>query len=302
MPKLMRTLRYYTLLLARRLWDTKGVWLRAGLCLFLGIGILFLEDFQSFDGRFHLRGEQQVGDDIVVVNLGVAEWADFIGVTPGNMKALGEFTPVGDQYYWSPPHLSQLLEKIQSSGPKAIGVTFFFKKTRSRYVIQKPLNRPNVVWGSRLNLQKQPVLPALSLDYGSNVGVLDFSFDNDKAVRRFAQPYVSVPHLAIRLAQFSDSWTFYEDSLYPMPGVWKTINYRGRRGTFNSYSLRDVMSGAADDELKNKIVIIGSEDLDSHLLNTPLGVMTRSEVTANIVDNFLNRRWFHYPSTIVLIL
>ena len=96
MPKLMRTLRYYTLLLARRLWDTKGVWLRAGLCLFLGIGILFLEDFQSFDGRFHLRGEQQVGDDIVVVNLGVAEWADFIGVTPGNMKALGEFTPVVD--------------------------------------------------------------------------------------------------------------------------------------------------------------------------------------------------------------
>jgi two-component system phosphate regulon sensor histidine kinase PhoR len=300
MPGLVRLFRYYTLLGARRLWDTKGVWLRASLCLFLGIGILFLEDFQSFDGRFQLRGEQQIDQNIVLINIGVTEWADFIGVTPGNRKALGEFTPLNDQYFWSPPHLTDLLQKVQLAQPKAIGVTFFFQKTRTPFLPAEPLIQPNIIWGARLNLQKQPISPALAQDYSGNAGILDFTFDNDKAVRRFSQPYSSIPHMAIKLAQFSDSWTFYEDSLYPMPGVFKTINYRGGKGTFPSYTLKEVMSGEADGDLDGKIVIIGSGDLESHLLNTPMGAMTRAEVTANVVDNFLNKRWFRYPSKLLL--
>ncbi|MCB0407655.1 MAG: CHASE2 domain-containing protein, partial [Bdellovibrionales bacterium] len=46
-----------------------------------------------------------------------------------------------------------------------------------------------------------------------------------------------------------------------------------------------------DQVLKDKVVIIGSRDLSSQLIDTPLGQMAAAEVLANSIDSFLHDRW-----------
>jgi len=77
------------------------------------------------------------------------------------------------------------------------------------------------------------------------------------------------------------------------------ISFNGPEGTFRSFSYKDVMGGKVPpDALAGKIVIVGpTASAAAPLFNTPLaGRLPAIELTANIVENLLHRRFLARPS------
>ncbi|MCB0357481.1 MAG: CHASE2 domain-containing protein, partial [Bdellovibrionales bacterium] len=87
----------------------------------------------------------------------------------------------------------------------------------------------------------------------------------------------------------------------------KLINFQGPQGTYKRISFNKILNNQVDTkELKNKIIIVGTKQNEQHTFQTPLGPMTRSEVIANITDNFLNQQWIqklpNYFNIFILIV
>jgi two-component system phosphate regulon sensor histidine kinase PhoR len=295
-----RTLRLLLLRAQRWLWQTKALSLRALLCLAMGAGTLFLNPANRFDTRFQIRGPQETDPRILIINISSHEWTQLKGGDRNLLKALKEYATINDQYFWNPDAFARLMEEITLRGPRAVGVNFFFPPDREGQVLPELLADKRIVWAAKLDADERPILPAAASNYGYNVGTLNYPVDEDGVLRRFSQPISEIPHFAIRLAQIAFINETGQNFL--LPGESRTINYRGPNGTYPAHSLTELIEGGLDLKIKGKIVILGSRDSNTQVINTPFGNMSSTEVMANVVDNFLNNSWIVQPDSYLLVL
>jgi K+-sensing histidine kinase KdpD len=77
-----------------------------------------------------------------------------------------------------------------------------------------------------------------------------------------------------------------------VPGESQLINFRGPRGTVRTINFQDLLAGRVDkNQMRGALVLIGASGLSGHDYETPIGPMSRAEITANFLDNILAQRW-----------
>src|SRR5262249_31001380 len=112
----------------RKLWLAKGLWLRVLVCWALGSLLPFFDEADNYDLRFRLRGQQQASDSIVLVQMDQKDWTTIHGPTENWMRSLKEFAVPTDSFFWKASTWDALLGKVLSQKPRSVGVTFFFSQ------------------------------------------------------------------------------------------------------------------------------------------------------------------------------
>lgn len=276
------------------LWQTKAIWLRTLLCLSLGVGVLLLDEKNSrFDQRFQLRGTQPIDSQIAVIQISSDEWTPRTGTDRNLLRALKEYSSINDRFFWNPKAFERLIRLLLKQDPKAIGVNFFFPAGEDAITIPQALKSEKIVWAAKIDGDGRPTLPVTASNYGYNVGILNFSKDEDGVVRRFSQPISEIPHFVNRLVQVATK--NQPTQTYLLPGESQTINYMGGLNTYPTYTRKDLNSPEVLESLKDKIILIGSEESASQWVATPFGNMPLSQFLAHVTDNYKNERWIHQP-------
>ena len=205
---------------------------------------------------------------------------------------------VTDSYFWNPRTWNSLLGKILIQNPEVVGVTFFFTPQ-----LPKPddslraLTDQRVFWAGQIDSEGRPALPLMASSYGYNVALVDLRPDEDRVLRRFSPPFAPLPHMGVKLTE-SRKVEAMQD-LQTMLGESRLINFRGKRGVFPTVQALDVLQDRIPPSFfKDKIVLIGTNSVDSHLFQTPLGIMNRADLIAQVVDNAIGRRWIQRLSPV----
>jgi signal transduction histidine kinase len=278
---------------------TNGLWLRAGLCLAIGFSFFLLENSQSFDLRFQIRGPQNIDSRIGIVEISMHEWERYVSTERSFMLPLREFAGFDDLFFWNERMWQRLLSKILSGEPRSVGVTFFFPSSGLSSVNSseaKIFKDPRVYWLARQDTDGRVLSPfAASFDH-SNIGLLGAMFDDDRVMRKYGNE--------------SGGATLAEKVASPFgapeaPVSGELINFRLAAKDLSKISLAELLSPDFDvKSLKGKIILIGTPDIESHLVRTPLGDMNRAEVVATQVDNLLDHRFIRSlpAGWIVLVL
>ncbi|MGE0526429.1 MAG: ATP-binding protein [Bdellovibrionales bacterium] len=275
----------------QRIWKAKGLWFRVLFCWTLGSSFLFFDEVQRYDLRFQIRGAQDRSDQIVLVFFDQDDWTTYHGTNSNWLRAFKEFAVPTDSYFWRARTWNKLLGRILAQNPAVVGVTFYFNpQSPAPDEGLKALRDPRVIWAGQLDSEGRPALPLMANSYGYNVALVDLREDEDRVLRRFSSPLAPLPHMGLKLAEAQAGSSVQE--IYSFLGETKFINYRGPRGIFPQVSALDVLRGRVDPNFfEGKIVIIGSNSVQTHQYQTPLGRMSRASVMAQIVDNVLEKRW-----------
>ncbi len=271
--------------------SAKGLWLRVLFCWALGSTLPFFDEADTYDLRFRLRGAQPAAKEVVIVHLDQADWNAYHGPSAYYLRAIKEFAVPSDSFFWKAETWDRLLANMLAQNPVAVGVAFFFSQQLpsidSRFT---HLYDPRVVWTGQLDSEGRPVMPLAANSYGYNVALTDLREDEDRTLRRFSATVGPLPHLSLKLLETAHLGD--PQRLNAFLGETRLINFRGGRSAFRSISALDVLRGNVPaDFFKNKIVIIGSASLPSHLFQTPVGRLSRAELIAQVVDNMLEKRW-----------
>lgn len=267
---------------------SQGLWLRVLLCWVLGCALPFFDEVENYDFRFHLRGRQSTSPEIVLVSLNQEDWNSIHGPTANWLKALKEFAVPTDSFFWKAQIWNDLLGHILKQNPRAIGVSFFFSQQLpspdSKF---KNLFDDRIIWAGQLDSEGRPVMPLMA--NGFNVALTDLREDEDRVVRRFYATAGPLPHMTLKLAQFDNQNR--ERIVNGVLGATQLINFRGGANAYRSVSAVDLIQDKLPpDFFTNKIVLIGNSSLPSHLVQTPMGRMSRSDVLAQITDGVINGR------------
>jgi adenylate cyclase len=114
-----------------------------------------------------------------------------------------------------------------------------------------------------------------------------------------AWQYLDNPNLIVRIAQYGIEGITMGDLFIPTDEMGRLlINYLGPPGTFESYSITDILNDRAPKgAFKDKIVIVGSTATGANdLRNTPFsGVHPGLEVHATVIDNILKKDFITKP-------
>lgn len=258
----------------------------------------FFDEVKQYDLRFNIRGPQDISKDIVIVQFNQEDWTAWHGANSNLLRSLKEFSVVTDSFFWSPKTWDLLLEKILAQDPRIVGVTLFFNSQLPRPDDNlKYLTDPHVIWAAQLDSDGRPDLPLVASNYGYNVALIDLREDEDLILRRFSTPLAPLSHMAFRLSE--PRKLDGAPDLNRSMGESRLINFRGRRGIYPTVHALDILENRVPDSFfKNKIVIIGSNSIDSHQYQTPLGRMNRADILAQIVDDNLENRWIKRLSTL----
>ncbi len=276
----------------------KGLWLRVLVVWILACTFPFFDEVKQHDVRFSIRGKQETAKQIVIVQFDQEDWTALHGPNNNLLRSLKEFAVVTDSYFWNPRTWNSLLGKILTQKPEVIGVTFFFTPQ-----LPKPeeslraLTDPRVFWAGQIDSEGRPALPLMASSYGYNVALVDLRPDEDRVLRRFSPPFAPLPHMGVKLTE-SQKVEAMQD-LQTMLGESRLINFRGKRGVFPTVQALDVLQDRIPPSFfKDKIVLIGTNSVDSHLFQTPLGTMNRADLIAQVVDNAIGRRWIQRLSPV----
>ena len=288
-PSSLQSLRKTLLYRSIVVWRSRAFWLRALLCFGVGVTVLFADDFTHFDSRLQIRGPKPPSGDVVIIDISERAWSSLDPEERNILKPLKEVVSLSDAFFWNSRSWDRLLTAVLADDPAAVGVHFFFGENVR--VTQSFLNSrrgvfedPRVIWSADADGTGRVSLPAFATSYNTNVGLRTYRSDDDGTVRRFSSSLTTVPHLGVRLAQMAHSATKSFRS-YQEPTL---INYSGSADVFKVIDFKDVIENRIDPTLlRGKIVLIGSLNNPVEQMQTPLGRMSRTEITANIVDNVL---------------
>ncbi|MCB0411445.1 MAG: CHASE2 domain-containing protein, partial [Bdellovibrionales bacterium] len=210
---------------------------------------------------------------------------------------------IDDSYFWNTATWSKLLDKILAAQPRSVGVTFFFPEgvmPARRNLKKSSLIDPRVIWLSRLDSEGRPIFPPMADSDGTNLGFLSTRLDDDRVIRNFVlKP--QAPSMAVEMARGTFEVQQLDD--WRVKGRETALNYRTRPELIPQLNFSDILSESFDVSfLKGKFIILGTNDIDSHLLRSPLGDMTRAQLVAVQLDNILNHRFIHIlPDTLVVV-
>lgn len=272
--------------LLRSLSRRRGLLLRALLCWAIGCLALSGDEVGSYDQRFHLRGNQTVREEVVLLTLYPSDFLRVYSGRPYAMRDLSEITDITDSFFWDKVLWKKLLSQILRQQPRSIGVTLWFGENIGDVKLT-PAEREvfmdgRVIWSTSINNVEKVMSPAFASADLTNIGSGELTRDDDGTVRRIFTDRGEVPHMVERLTARS-----FDRS----PNGF-VINYRGSSKAFARYTLNDLLNDdLPPDVFKNKIILIGTDLGSGPRYATPVGPLPRAEVLAHLVDNHLENRW-----------
>lgn len=260
------------------------------------VGLIFLGADQNndFDLRLQIRAPQTHDKQVVLVLLPRQQWARLQGQSLNYFRPLKEASYFSDSFFWNAGLWENLLKEILSNNPLVVGVGIYFGENIPRppdEVLLSPVfTNPKIVWSTQLDTEGRILTSRFARTYGRNAGMNEISLDRDGIVRRFSYSGQPIPHVAQQLAKALPSHGL--DISSPIGKSSPVVNFRGAAGTFSSITGEDVLRGRYPQNFfRNKIVIVGAQDSEGQILQTPLGPMPRAEILANVVDNIHFDRW-----------
>ena len=276
-------------------WRNKGLWLRALLCWLIGLSFVAADQEHDYDVRLQIRGTQSADPSIVIVLISYAEWTNWIGERTDSLSVIKEPSYLTDNFYWQPAAWEHLISLVLQQKPRAIGVSPYFGENVAPLPEDvrrsKILTHPKVVWSTQIDDNGRILASRMAKTYSRNSGLNEYAADRDGIVRRFGYTTEQVPHLATQLARRTFS-SRLQETFESRGESLPVINYRGVPGTFPQIHLQDLLNGNFPPGFfKNKTVLIGTTDMGGIEYRTPLGIMPRVEVLANLIDNLRNDRW-----------
>lgn len=199
-----------------------------------------------------------------------------------------EFISPQDSEFWDTKAWYTLLKDLLQYHPKLIIVSFLFTDLEFPMTPdqQSVFGDKHILWAAKKNYEGHVLLPQVSLDDASNVGLLEAPQRSQNILMtEFQSPLVHIPSLALMASRKLGFKINY------ITGQKKIINYQGPQGTYKTFDLSQLQKPSMEDLLRNKIIIIGSQNNFEHLVDTPVGPLNRSELEANLLDNVTQSLW-----------
>lgn len=263
----------------------RGYILRALLCWSIGCLSLSTDEESGYDARFQIRGPQEASAEIVILNVSTRDLQS-LGSQPArfaepSFNSQREIEDVTDNFYWEPELWKRILSKLLSQNVDKIGVAFHFRSTLGPASSELDLFQdPKVIWTYSVTPQESAQYPLFTNGSRNNIASIELRREEDGVVRKFYKSSIEDLHLIESITGVS---TTQKGSRY--------INFRGGSGRYQELSVQELLSSAEKLNLKGKIVLIGPKASGTNEILTPLGLMSRPLVLANLIDNQLNDRW-----------
>lgn len=270
-------------------WAARAFWLRAILCWGIGLAFLWTDYGSDLDYRFKIRGNVPKKNDIALVLINESDWKKLKNVQVDiyeSLRSLYINETLTDNYYWDQELWTLILKKLLEYEPKKIGVTFFFGSNLGNVSISPQSNKvftdPRIYWPARISSEGQIQFPIFTRHH--EMGLINLYPDVDGIVRSYETSIAEIPNFAYILSDQKREINTYKKKYY--------INYQAGPDKIPSYRALDILAGNVKiEDLRGKTLIIGAKESSEHLYPTPLGYMTKSEVFAQMVDNFNNERF-----------
>lgn len=272
--------------LMRLTYRRRGLLLRTLLCWAIGFLALSADEFNSYDRRFNLRGDQKARADIAIVTLYPSDFLRAFNIRTNSLANVSEITDITDSFFWDRATWTKLITRLLSDQPRAIGVTFWFGENIGPITLTEDEKRifqdPRIVWSTSVNNLERMMTPTFARDDLSNIASSDLRRDEDGVIRRFFPERTEIAPLVEKLT----------NTRLPVTPNGLVINYRGSARSFAHYSLGELLNDEVPPgTFKDKIILIGGDSGSGPKFATPLGSFQRSEVLAQLLDNQLENRW-----------
>lgn len=287
----MNRFKWSLLRLVKYVYQAKAIWLRAIISLFVGIVVLIIAPDRQFDYRFQIRGQQNHDENIIILYINSSDIQRKLNTRDKGYWFYKELNINFEQSYWDEQLWDQFLSKLLKANVKKIGINFFFPNDVHLRKKNNVFNNEKIIWSTKKNSNHQILKPLFNKNYAIN----QLSPDIDGTVRHLHTKGLNDIHIGLRLVN--------SDIEIDKINTYPYINFRGPSGTYPKIYLSQLINDELpEDFLKDKIVIVGSETINNHIIQTPLGKMNLSEVVANIVDNSKNKSWIKSLSFSLSIL
>ncbi|NOZ64307.1 MAG: CHASE2 domain-containing protein [Caldiserica bacterium] len=252
------------------------------------------------DFLFELRGERKPAN-VVIVN-----------IDEETLRILQETWPISRYYY------AQLIQRLSSSGIKAVGVDVLFLNPAEKEADEKLgrtlINAP-VVLAAKFERERRKIggleTEKFFLATPQEVfplarwGFINLPMDRDGSIRKVILKEqwenMEVPSFALSLYRIAGE--NFVPSNHPY-----LINFYGGSGTFPTFSFQSVLKGEINPGYcKNKFVLIGVGIPEAHdYFLTPFktdSLMSGVEIQANILENISKREFLREvaPTNILII-
>lgn len=270
-------------------WGARAFWLRALLCWAVGLAFLWTDYGSNYDYRFQIRGNVYKKSDVVLVQINESDWKKLRNVqvdTVGSLRALYVNETLTDNYYWDEDLWAHILSKILEYEPKKVGITFFFGSNLGNVKISpensKVFENKKLFWPARISSEGQIQFPIFTRH--RDTGLINLYPDADGIIRSYETSIAEIPSFAYVLSDQSRDINTYKKKYF--------INFQAVPDKIPSYDVIDILAGKVKaEDLRDKTILIGTKDSKEHLYPTPFGFMNKSEVFAQILDNFNNERF-----------
>jgi two-component system, OmpR family, phosphate regulon sensor histidine kinase PhoR len=265
----------------------QGLILRLLVCWALASFVMYTDERTNFDTRFKIRGAQAASSQIVILWLRPADINRYYDVRTQTLINLNELNEFSDGFFWDQRLWYQILKSILEQNPRSIGVSVFFGDSLGNIeMTHKESNvffNSKVFWATQLNSFDQMILPKMGKSDMSNIGQYEIYRDEDGLVRKVVASWAETPHLTEKISGMK----------FPQNSPAQLINFRGPTNkVFTSVTAEEVLNHELKvDFFKNKIVLIGVDSGSSSRYLTPIGLLTRTEINAHILDNLIEHRW-----------
>lgn len=264
----------------------QGLIFRILVCWALATFAMYTDERTNFDTRFKIRGAQTASSDIVILWLRPADINRYYDVKTQTLINLNELNEFSDGFFWDQRLWFQILKNILEQNPKSIGVSVYFDDFIGNVEMTRAESEvffdKRVFWATQMNSFDQMITPMLAKSDLSNVGQYEIYRDEDGLVRKIMTSWDETPHLSEKMV----------GKRFPPNTISKLINFRGSSRVFTSVTVDDVLNhNLTKDFFTNKMVLVGVESGSSIRFLTPVGLLTRTEIIAQVIDNLSKDRW-----------
>lgn len=277
---------------------SRKILIRALLCSLLALIPLPEMESQIYDRKVQILSELQPKriDDIVLVEIGREDFEEVrknLSRKADNAANLNgtlyeKFEALRSQYFWDDRFYQELLTRLLREDPKFVLVSIFYNESfvhlQNQWELQRLARNPKILWGSYFDADQKLNKPSSELTGMENYGFINLFPDQDNIVRRaylVSNNHASLPFRAL-LDDPSTLTLKHEKSL----SSGFLIHYAGPAGTIPTCRLRALFTETQGcGPLKGKFVILAPA-LNSPAganYRTPVGILSRSEILANIL-------------------
>jgi two-component system, OmpR family, phosphate regulon sensor histidine kinase PhoR len=296
---LFRKLKAAGLAFLRLSWRHRDYWLRVSLAWGLGVAMMAFDRDINLDFRFDLRGSQSLSPEVVVVDIPAADWLGLGRQEVQELQNIKDYAQISDSAFWDQDRWQGLLTRILGQNPRGVAIALHFPENPDQWQSaghNTVFKDPRVIWSTATDTDGRLLSSRFSNVYGKNSGLLDFKPDRDGSLRRTRLYADGTPSLAVRLAQVGGA-----DDILPRSGLpesFRLINYRFLAGK----SPKVHFSSVHNANLRDKFVVIGVSGASGQEFLTPVGRLSRAEITATVADNILEHRWVKMPPLVLMSL